>query len=201
MRVGFLLECGPEGAELKVLRHLVPRLRPKLDLVFRSADNKGKLFRGCRDYVAGLFDDDRCERVFVVWDLIPSDGELQDGEGRACRKKEREHILATIREADRARTVLLCISQELEAWLLCDGSAIKEVLERPTHPIRAIPDVRRPESEANPKKVLNRHFKQHRGLDYVDMVHAVKIIEKVRNLRKLENAASFVRLKHKLEAP
>jgi hypothetical protein len=61
--------------------------------------------------------------------------------------------------------------------------------------------MKRPEEEANPKKVLNRLFKQHRGRDYVDMVHAPQIIAKVRNLRKLENAASFVRLKHKLGAP
>lgn len=149
--------------------------------------------------VAKLFDAEGCARVFVVWDLIPSNEEHQH-EGKPCRKKERDHLLGTLRPQDRRRTVLLCIQQELETWLLVDGAALTAVIKRPSHPMKAIRGERDPEAIKNPKGRLRELFNKNKRGDSSDSVHAVKIIRGVTSLSRLECAPSFARFKQKLEA-
>jgi Domain of unknown function (DUF4276) len=206
MRVGFVVECGPGGADEKVLRYLVGVLRKDIDPRFQTCGPTGKreILDECRKQVSNLFDKDRCDRVFVVWDLMPCDPPFRDENDVPCRRKEREHLLGQLRPEDRARTVLLCITHELEAWLLADGSAIKAALNHgyDTHKIkRPIPDVARPEDLRNPKGALRGIFTRNQRPGYNDVVHAVKIVEQVTDLTKLERAApSFRRLREKLEA-
>lgn len=196
MKVGFVVECFRDGADHKVLQHLVAHLNPRIKTSFACAGSKRVIFEDCGRLVEGLFEAEGCERVFVVWDLVPSDHHDQ---GKPSCVHERAHILAKLREIDRSRTILLCVTNELEAWLLADGSAIKTVVERPSHPIGRIADIKKPEQDPNPKKTLNRIFHEHRGqrFDYMDAVHAIKIIEKA-SLRKLRVAPSFARFEAKI---
>ena len=53
MRVGFIFECGPNGADVQVCRNLVARLRPEIEFVPRTLDNKPNLVRECGP-VAGV---------------------------------------------------------------------------------------------------------------------------------------------------
>ncbi|HSN98720.1 MAG TPA: DUF4276 family protein [Candidatus Nanopelagicales bacterium] len=199
MRVGFVLECHRDGADHKVIEHLVRALRKDVDPRFACCGSKRVLFDECGKFVEGLFEAERCERVFVVWDLVPCDGAYLDEKGRPCRSRERAYLRQALRNKDRARTVMLCITHELEAWLLCDSGALEAVLARPTHPIERIGDMKRPEELPNPKKHLGGLFKKHRGRDYEDRVHALQIMQQVKNLSKLEKAPSFARLREKLE--
>jgi hypothetical protein len=199
MRVGFVLECHRDGADYKVLKHLVGVLRKDVEPHFVCCGSKRVLFEECGNQVSGLFDDDRCHQVFVVWDLIPCDGVFHH-EGRPCRARERKHLVDALRKQDVDRTVMLCVTHELEAWLLADGKALEAVLAKPTHPIERIADMKRPEELPNPKKHLNALFTKHRGpyYPYDDRVHALQILKQMRNLSRLERVPSFARLREKL---
>lgn len=48
-----------------------------------------------------------------------------------------------------SQVYLVCIEEELEAWLLADGRAISLVLSKPTHPVK-IKDTKNPERSKNP---------------------------------------------------
>jgi hypothetical protein len=200
MRVGFIVECGPAGADEKVLDYLVKALRTDVEPRFQTCGPTGKreILADCHKQVEKLFDKDRCDRVFVVWDLMPCDAEHRH-RGRPSCEKERDHIWAKLRDQDRKRTVLLCITHELETWLLADGSALTKVIERRSHPMRPIPDERRPEKIENPKARLKEHFNSRPG-GYNDLVHARKIIEQA-SLAKLERVPSFARFRQKLQMP
>ena len=69
MKVGFLVECGPKGADEQVLRFLVNTLRSDIDPRFATCGSKRVILQECGDYVESLFTVERCEKVFVVWDL------------------------------------------------------------------------------------------------------------------------------------
>jgi hypothetical protein len=92
---------------------------------------------------------------------------------------------------------LLCIEEELEAWLLTDGSAISKVLSRRTHQVK-ISDQKKVERLQNPKKRLNKLFKEHTGRAYIDRQHAIQIAKEI-NLGKLERRCStFARFVEKV---
>lgn len=197
-RVGFVLECHRDGADHKVLKHVVPRLRGGTEALFRCCGSKRALFEECARWVEKLFEEERCERVFVVWDLVPCDDAFKLN-GKPSRHKERTHLRRLLRPQDCGRTEMICITHELEAWLLADGKALTATLQKPTHPIKPIGDEKCPEDNPNPKALLRQLFKRNGRGDYNDMVHALKIIENVQNLSKLERAPSFRRLREKLE--
>ena len=87
---------------------------------------------------------------------------------------------------------LVCIEEELEAWLIADGRAISAMLSTPSHPIK-VPDVKRPEQIYNPKGRLKRIFPQHSGSPYNDRVHAGRIVRALPDLNRLKRCAAFIR--------
>lgn len=196
MRVGFVVECHRDGADHKVIERIVSRLHGSLELRWVFAGSKGALFRECGDLVKGLIENDRCDRVFVVWDLMPCDEDMQDA-GRPSCEKERAHLLLKIDAKFHGRTVLICIRHELEAWLLCDGRALTAFLKNDNHPKPAIRDDKHPDRYKNPKVVLQQIFEVHQR-EYRDAEHAPKLIARVSNLSKLERVQSFKRLCDKL---
>ena len=46
MSVGFIFECGPQGADQQVCEYLAGQLQPGEKLVSRTMDNKLKLLNG-----------------------------------------------------------------------------------------------------------------------------------------------------------
>lgn len=208
MKVGFVLECHENGAEHQVLKFLLETFRFEIEPVFRFMGNKGTLFREVGEWVEGLFVKSHCVRVFVVWDLVPP--EVCDERGKKSCRAEREAVLERLREEDRApdRTTLLCLSHELEAWLLTDGAAIESFLyekKASTHR-KSVSDGKHTERDPNPKKTLSRIFQAHRGamFEYSDLDHAIKLVKAAHardaNLSKYRRALSFNRLLTKLDA-
>jgi hypothetical protein len=200
-KFGFIFECCADGADHKVFEQLLGKLRPDIEPVYRFARSKRLLFDQCSAQVAGLFEVERCQRVFVVWDLIPCDEVFKHGGKPSC-VLERAHLWAELpkQHRDRTKTVMLCITHELEAWLLADGAALTS-FQRPEHPIRPIGDEKKPESIPNPKAFLKQVFKKNGFGEYDDLVHASKIIARVGNLQKLDHARSFKRFRERLMAP
>ena len=46
MTIGFVFECGPQGADKQVCEYLASQLRPGVTFVSKTMDNKLKLLEG-----------------------------------------------------------------------------------------------------------------------------------------------------------
>ena len=198
MKIGLVLECGPMGAEKKVHPYLAQKIRPGLDIETATLDNRPKLLAGCGLATKNLLR--TCDRVLIIWDLYPAWRE--DGE-KPCRKADREAAFASLDAAgvNRTKVALICIQEELEAWLVADERAVEAVLRRYTrpHPLPdRIPRTRRPEAVVNPKKLLTRWFKNATGRPYLDRDHAHLIAEAMPDLNRVTRIPSFERFAAKL---
>lgn len=179
MKIGLILECGPRGADKAVCEHLIRMLLPEASVDSLPLENKPKMIAGCGKAAADLLASG-CDRVVIVWDLYPA--WRKDGE-RPCRKNDREQILKSVADAGVAgRDIfLVCIEEELEAWLLADRGALESVLGRP-HREAEVPNVRHPERQKNPKKQLDKIFRENGRGPYTDHVHAVRIVHQLDSL-------------------
>ena len=195
MKVGLILECGSQGPDEQVYRHLAHRLGLDIELACVPLVNKRRLVLECGRAVVDLLRDG-CERVVIVWDLYPP--WAQPGETH-CRGRDREEILGTLHRTGVASSsvYLVCIEKELEAWLLSDARALRAVLSTRSRQAR-VSAQRRPEHIGNPKAALCRLFQQNgRGL-YNGTVHAIKIVKAMPDLNHLRRCPSFVRFAEKL---
>jgi hypothetical protein len=190
MKVGMIFECGPAGADKAVCELLAQRLKPGIQIAGITLDNKPKLLADCGEAAAQLFKDG-CQRVVIVWDLYPP---WRVAGAKPCRREDRQAIAKALRKAGlKGKPVyLVCIEEELEAWLITDGRAISQVLSRPAHPVR-VPDVKNSDSVQNPKKRIIKTFRQHSGRPYTDRIHAKQIVEAMPDLNRIRRCTSFVR--------
>lgn len=195
MKVGIIFECGPDGADKTVCMQLAKRISPELQLVVRTMDDKPSLIIDCGHATAQLLED-CCDRVLIIWDLRPA---WPDTKSKPCLIEERQAIQDSLRGANvrNAEVYLVCIRQELEAWLLADERALTSVLSRPAHPV-TIRRRRKVDQIPNPKSVLNSIFKEYSGRRYVDRIHAEQIVQAIPDLRRLRRVPSFRRFENKL---
>ena len=188
MKIGLILECGPEGADKKVCELVISRIVPDIEIVTITLDNKPNLVEGCGESAAQLINDG-CERIVIVWDLYPP---WRDQ--RPCRKEDRENIFRKLSEVglDGKEVFLVCIEEELEAWLIADGRALSTVLSRPTHLV-TIRHTKRVHRVKNPKTRLNQIFQRHAHRPYVDRIHAEQIIAALPDFSQLKRCETFAR--------
>ncbi|MDG4552251.1 MAG: DUF4276 family protein [Candidatus Contendobacter sp.] len=196
MKIGFIFECGPDGADKQVCEFLAREIRPDITPLSRTLDNKPRLLQDCGLVTAKLLKEG-CERVLIIWDLRPAwPGKT------ACRKVERDAVLASLTKAGVADkpVFLVCVEQELEGWLLADEQKISVCLSTDAHPYR-VPRVGKPDRVANPKSVMMNHFKTARGWRYEDRTHAIKVLRAApTNLSRLRRSPTFSRFESKLIA-
>jgi Domain of unknown function (DUF4276) len=184
-----------EGPDQQVCEHLLQRLIDKHNVacnyVSIGMSNKGDLLRDCGNAARILLDEEHCDKVVVVWDLIPPDS-------GACRKEERDQIIASLTAAGVTRNYeLVCIMRELEAWLLSDERAINTYLSKPTRAVN-ISRVRNPERVANPKNRISQIFKtEARNRLYNDQVDAIEIVKKYPDLNRIKKCPTFQRFANK----
>ncbi|MDD5033895.1 MAG: DUF4276 family protein [Methylococcaceae bacterium] len=196
MKVGFIFECGPQGADKQVCEYLAAQIKLGVTPVSRTLDNKTNLLKDAGKVAAALLAEG-CERVLIVWDLRPA---WPDKKYKPCRKAERDTILASIGNAGIARSpvFLVCIEQELESWLLADEAKISAYLSTDAHAYSA-KRVRNPDQVPNPKSMMMSHFKAARGWRYEDRTHAVKVLQSgAMDLKKLRRSPTFARFENKL---
>jgi hypothetical protein len=195
MKVGMIFESGPQGAETQVCEFLARRIQPGIVIVPVTHRNKPEMIADCGKDVVQLLKE-RCQRILIIWDLFPP--WRKRGE-QPCRKEDREAILNSLELAGvrNAPVFLLCIREELEAWLLADGRALSTVLSTEAHPVR-VQSERHPDHVTDPKGRLKRIFKQSRRGRYNDLVHAIKIIHELPDLTYLRRSESFQRFEEKL---
>ena len=197
MKIGFVLECGPQGADKQVCEYLAEQFLPKgAQFVSRTMDNKLKLLEGAAEIAKGLLADG-CERVLIVWDLRPA---WPDKKDKPCRAAERQTLLDGLIKQDLQNqpVYLVCVEQELESWLLASDHAISAFLSTKSH-LYISEKVNRPDRERHPKALIGNRFKEARGWLYEDRVHALKVLKAAPiNLSKLRRSVSFARFESKL---
>ena len=200
MKIGFILECGPQGAEVKVIPHLARSIDPTLTIVDPvPMDDKGKLKRDCGRWVKALLLSG-CDRVLIVWDLLPDWGEY---EGRGCRHEDKEQIAASLRNAglrlNDNRVSLVCIEKMLEAWIIADERAVSAFLSSPEHDI-PVKRCKCPDRIRDPKAALISLFKKTGSpvRRYIDYEHAIRIARLMPDMNRLRRTDSFRRFEAKL---
>jgi hypothetical protein len=186
--IGIICEGVTGGEDEQVLRHLASRICPGARVMVRPLGKKPDLIAQCGQVAEALFYSG-CDRVLIVWDIQPRWGR-PDGVERDIADIQ---AVLTQSEFRRPCLYLVPIKAELEAWLLADGSALSSVLSRPAHKVR-INDTKSVEDDLNPKKRLERIFKQH-GHTYAPKYDAIKIVknipEKFGTLNKLNSFKKF----------
>ncbi|MCB1228140.1 MAG: DUF4276 family protein [Verrucomicrobiales bacterium] len=199
-KLGLVLECCREGADERVLRCLVRRLSPDTQVVVRAMNDKGSLFREGIQAAEALVTIEKCDRVFVVWDLHPEwEDELDPKRAIKC-KDECEELRKQLAKVEQEDSIdLICIIKALETWVLADERALSEYFSTPSHPA-SIPRIRKPQNDQDPKGHLMRLFTQFKGRNarYTDRLDAVRIIQKAPSTNRLSKVPSFKRLLEKL---
>lgn len=193
-RLGYIFECGRDGADYQVCKHFLGRLNPKVEMVPVFLDRKPTLIENCGPAAALLLK--TCRHVVIQWDLFPFWSKLGT---RPCRHDDCQAICSSL-AANRvplSRVSFLCVQEELEAWLLADRRAIAEVISRlkHPHPIGRIPEFGNSETVTKPKTCLTRIFNQELGQHkrYKDLIHAIQIAKAVPDFVKLRRVPSFKR--------
>jgi Domain of unknown function (DUF4276) len=191
IKVGMIFECGPQGADKKVCEILLKKLDPTIQTKSVTLDSKPNLVQKCGAAAKQLLETEGCDRVIILWDLYPA--WRTDGE-KPCRKEDRESIFESLAGAgvDRNKVHLVCITEELEAWLIADGIAISTTLSKPTHKV-TVADEKKPEQVKNPKKRLSQIYQQNIGSKYRDLTDAEKITKNITDFTKIRRSPSFCR--------
>lgn len=194
MKVGFIFECGREGPDVKVCRHLFGQLKPGVEFIPRTLDNKPNLIEHCGAVARELLK--QCVKVSIIWDLFPP---WRERGIKPCRREDRTAILQSLRSegVDLNKIVLVCIQEELEAWLLADHRAVSAMIAplKHPHPIGRISKFPNPDGIRNPKARLTKIFNQELGPKrrYVDYQHAIRIAEQIQDFQRLRRSDSFRR--------
>jgi hypothetical protein len=200
MRIGIVCEGRPAGEDAQVFEHFARRIAPEATVKAFPQGPKSVLFSQAGAVAKVLFDTGY-DKVIIIWDINPRwnkpDGEEQD-------RQDLLPILASAGVDAHPCLYLVAVRNELEAWLLADGSALSAVLSRPSHPV-LIKDNKKTETEANSKKKLEKLFSIHNRQfgpqpaygNYQPKLAAVRIAEKLPTnfgqLGKLESFQAFGR--------
>jgi hypothetical protein len=199
MKIGLIFECGPQGADKQVCEYLAAVIRPGIELSCVTLDTKANLLRDA-GAVASQMLQDGCACVLIVWDLRPA---WPDKKNKPCRAQERAQVLASLTAAGvpgNARIYPVCIEQELESWVLACEQSLAAYLSTKSHAY-AVPRVRRPDQQIQPKAVMINHFKAARGWRYDDKIHAIGVLKAASiDLKCLRRSVSFERFESKLLA-
>ena len=196
MKIGLILECGPDGPDQHVCKRLISLLLPDAEVSFTTLINKPRLLRECGPSAASHFKEG-CDRVLIMWDLYPA---WREGGEKPCRYQDRAAILHSLEAAqvDAASVSLICIHEELEAWLLADGRALSACFSTKNRPV-TIGDHKNPERISNPKGKLSQIIRENKcGQKYEDHIHAKKIAEHITDWTRLRRCETFRRFAKKV---
>jgi len=196
MKVGMIFESGAQGADWQVCKHLAEKLNASIEVEYVNHMNKPEMVRAC-GWDVQLLIAQGCEKVLIVWDLYPAP---HNSGQPPCLKEDREAIMRSLELAGmEAEPVhLVCITEELEAWLLADGRALTTYLSRPSHPAKKIKSNKKPDQIISPKKRLIKLFKKNGHKKYNSLVDAMRIIKELPDLNHLRRSPSFQRFVEKL---
>jgi hypothetical protein len=200
MKVGMIVESGPQGAEVQVLPHLAEQIVPGVEISSVTFRNKPDMIANCGPAVANLLNAGGCDKVLIVWDLYPAwrDDGCRPDCVEDCRAIREALQAAGIADGD-DRVTMICIREELEAWLIADNRALEAYLSTDAHPVNGIPRKKRPDRVKNPKKELTNIFQQHGKGRYNDLIHAIGIAKELPDHKRIGRSQSYQRFSQKLQ--
>ena len=195
-KLGLVLECAREGADEKVLKCLTRRLAPATKLAPpQCMVSKEMLIKNGAEAAKLLLEADKCDRVFIVWDLKP---EWQEQQQFLDCEEECDLILAKLVTLGiREHVDLICIVEMLETWIIADDRALSTHLSRAPRNY-AFKRIKAPESVIDPKALLITTFRQSFRRIYRDHTDAVRVIQKCPDTTRLKRVSSFSRFVTKL---
>ena len=195
MKLGCIFECQREGPDILVCRQFLGQLNPRVILDPVPMDTKRKLIERCGPATDALLKTN--QHVVILWDLIPRWKEDGKTYKLADEIKKVEDALAAAK-VNRKKVSLVCMVQELEAWLLADhiawGSIIAKI--KHPHPVGKLKHFNNPDCEIRPKEILEKLFEKElgKGKIYRDHKHAHSIARAIGNdWRRVGNSDSFKR--------
>ncbi len=192
MKIGFIFECPLSGPDRQVIEFLAAKIDPGVEIVNRFTNtNKPALLQQCGEQAAALLSQG-CERVVIVWDLLPR---WKDKHIKPYCKKDVAEVRAALHRSnvDDERVRLLCITAELETLLIADERALEKLLSRPSRPANC-PFKKNPHRLADPKNDLVAIFKAH-GREFSPTTDALKIAQAWDDFNRLTPIPSFKRFK------
>ena len=195
-RLGLVLECDTGGPDELVFRCLIRR--------FSTKGAEPEVFPVCLGSKRGVMEDavsraealvalDECDLVLIVWDLKP----LWDVPPAKKCVDESALLREKINEIDpqaSSRIRLLCLTWELETWLIAEDRAVRQYLSKAAHPCK-FQAPKKLDNVTDPKSYLNKAFTSFRGKSrrYEDRIEAIQIIQQWPDLTRVSKVASFRR--------
>jgi hypothetical protein len=196
MKVGFIFECGRDGADGQVCHHLVGRLKSGIEIDSQYMDDKKNLLKNCGAVASLLVRS--CDKVVIIWDLYPS---WREKRIKPCRKDDRQKIFTSLQSNNVPlnKVSLVCIEEELEAWLLADTRALRSYIatHKHPHPVGNLKNFKKPEGVKDPKTRLTKIFNQEVGRRYIDYQDAITIAKAVPDFNHLKRSSTFRRFAEK----
>lgn len=193
-RLGLVLECDSGGPDELVFRCLSRRLsqqgkEPEVVPVCMG-EKKTLLLQGAQAAQA-LVDVEHCDLVFIVWDLKPP-----EPPARKCVDEANllRHQIEELPQPVGSRIRLLCLTWELETWLLAEDRAVRAFLSTAAHACE-FTTPRHLDKVDDPKSVLNKACTNFRGKSrrYVDRQEAIRLVRLWPDTSRVRKVRSFAR--------
>ena len=196
MKLGLVLECDTGGPDELVLMCLARRLEPDCAVQPVALGSKAQVFLKGAETARELIETSGCDLVLIAWDLKPY---WDPATGRSCEDETREMLntLACLSADTKRKVRLLCLTWEIETWLIADARAVNAHLSTDAHKSRF--RCSNPLGKNDAKAFLIREFKKVRGrseryLDYREAIQIVQLMPDTQRLRSIPSFTRFARL-------
>lgn len=189
-KLGLVLECDAGGPDELTFKCLARRLAG-IDPVCATMGSKEGVFLRGVEAARELVESSGCGLVLIAWDLKPLWAQVA---AKDCRdeaaelQKQREALPAATRKKIR----LLCLTYELETWLISEDRAVREYLSTKAHKSKFQAPKDAP-WKTDAKAFLNGVFKAAKGQRYVDYVEAIRLVQRWPDTRRVGEIDSFRR--------
>ena len=192
MKLGLVLECDSGGPDELVLTCMARRLAPDIKVQCASLGSKRKVFTDGPEAASKLIESSACDLVLIIWDLKPY---WEEAKAKTCQAEvaELRAKLNGLVPATAQKIRLLCLTWELETWLIADTRAVNAHLSTAEH--KAKFKCSSPTTKKDPKAFLDRECKKHRGRSgyYVEVREAIQIARLIPDTKKIQSIPSYGR--------
>lgn len=127
-KIGIITEAPKGSGDEKVFRWLVEQFCSGMNPVIVDNRNKRDLLNNCIDQIALLLSNDKCERVLVIYDLMPR-FQPKSYETPVDPKADIQQRIQS-NQLPSEKIEFICISQMLETWLIADEDAFPNYMAR-----------------------------------------------------------------------
>ncbi len=194
MKFGLIVECAPGGLEAvvcpRILELLAAETGTPIDVEVVTMVNKKLLIRGAAQRASILLSEG-CDRVVILWDENPPWTAEKDFADERCWHQERDHLIATLKEAqvELKRVGVVCIEREFETWLLHDAPLLCAMLSQGPHRAKVKP-LKDPLAIEAPKRHLIGLYRKHKSR-FNDSLAALKCRQNVNDLQRFKTCDTF----------